>query len=154
MTVEIMCSFCYFYSFFVQKVFTFLYRSIEIFKPTWETFLACLIVSDNLWQVFRCSLITDFIPKMFGFSKVFGCWVIVFDCFTDFVGFFSYKWMIVFISIIFSVNLIANNCRCFFLIIDWKKAVFFRKFDSFIIVFKDKFSDFIDWHLFYSPGNI
>ena len=68
-----MCSF-YFYIFFVQKFFTFfisLYK--EVLEPTWETFAACLIVLDNLWEVFGCSIINDFISTMFGFSKVFVC---------------------------------------------------------------------------------
>ena len=36
----------------------------------------------------------------------------------------------------------------------WIITFFFRKSNSFIIVFKDKVSDFIGWNLFYISGNI
>ena len=59
-----MFSFCCFYIF---TFFVSLYK--ELLEPT---VLACLIVLDNLCEVFGCSVITDFISTMFGFSKVFG----------------------------------------------------------------------------------
>ena len=39
---------------------------------------------DNSWKAFECSVITDFISTRVGFSKLFGSWVIISDCFTDF----------------------------------------------------------------------
>ena len=59
-----------FFSFFVSLYKGLLERSPE---STWETFSACLLVLDNLQEVFRCFIITDLMSKMFGFSKVFGC---------------------------------------------------------------------------------
>ena len=62
-----------FLHFFRLKNFDFfvsLYK--EILEPTWETFSVCLIVLDNLCEVFGCSVITDFTSTMFGFSKAFG----------------------------------------------------------------------------------
>ena len=52
-------------------MFTFfvsLYK--ELLVPT---FWACLIVLDDLCEDFGCSVITDSIPTIFGFSEVFGC---------------------------------------------------------------------------------
>ena len=37
-----------------------------------STSSACLIVLDNLCEVFGCSVIIDFILTLFGFSKVCG----------------------------------------------------------------------------------
>ena len=59
-------------------------------EPSRKTFLACLRVLDNLWEVFGCSIVTDSMSTKFGFSKVFGCWGIMFDGFTSFV-FFLFK---------------------------------------------------------------
>ena len=78
-----------FWHFCIQKIFPFfvsLYK--ELLEPTWEIFSACLIVLNNLCEVFECSVITDFISTMFGFLKDFDCWVITFYCFTDFPFFF------------------------------------------------------------------
>ena len=68
--------------------------------PTWKTFLACLMAMplDNLQEVFECSIITDFIWRVFGFSIAFVCWVITFDRFTDFVFFLQIR-IIIFFSI-------------------------------------------------------
>ena len=60
----------------------------ELLEPTWETFSVFLIVLDNLCEFFGCSKITDFISTIFGFLKVFGCYIIISDCFTDIVFFF------------------------------------------------------------------
>ena len=49
--------------------FVALYK--EQLEPTWETFFS-LIVLNNLWEVFGCSVITHFISTMFELSKVFG----------------------------------------------------------------------------------
>ena len=56
----------------------------------WEPFLAFLIVLNNFWEVFGCSIVIDFMSIKFGFSIVFGCWVNIFDCFAGFV-FLSFK---------------------------------------------------------------
>ena len=56
--------------------------------PTWETFLACLIVLDKFGKVFRCSLVTDFMSKMFWLSIVLGCCIIIFDCLINFLFLF------------------------------------------------------------------
>ena len=66
--------------------FVSLYK--ELLEPTQETFLVCLIVLDHLSEVFGCTVIVDFISAMFRFPKFFGCGVIIFDCFTNFVFFF------------------------------------------------------------------
>ena len=63
------------------------YMYEELLETTWKNFSACLI--DNLFEVFGCSIITDFISRLFGFSTVFGWWVITFDFFNGFVGFFQ-----------------------------------------------------------------
>ena len=39
-------------------------------EPIWQTLSACLIVLDNLCEVFGCSIIIE--STMFGFSNVFG----------------------------------------------------------------------------------
>ena len=39
-------------------------------EPCRKTFLACLRVLDNLWEVFGCSIVTDSMSTKFGFSKV------------------------------------------------------------------------------------
>ena len=71
--------FHYFCIFSIQKTFTFFilpYKELSEFLPaplTWETFSACLIVLDNLCEVFGCTVITDFMSAMSGFSKVFDC---------------------------------------------------------------------------------
>ena len=41
----------------------------ELLEPTFPPFP---IVLDNLHEVFGCYVITDFIPTMFAFLKVFG----------------------------------------------------------------------------------
>lgn len=46
-------------------------------------FYSC-IGFDNLVTVFVCSIVTDSISTMFGFSKVFDFWVVIFDCFIGF----------------------------------------------------------------------
>ena len=53
--------------------FVSLYK--ELLEPTHS---AGLIVLDNLCVIFECSEITDLIQAMFGFSDVFG-WYIVFS---------------------------------------------------------------------------
>ena len=54
--------------------------------PTRGTLLACLIVLDNLQEVFGCSIVTYFMSIMFTFSIVFGCWIITFDSLTIFLS--------------------------------------------------------------------
>ena len=95
-----MSLFCYFICFLFEKLSLF-FVSInkELLASTCETFSACVIVLNNLCRVLGCSIITDFISIMIGFSKVLGCWVILFDCFSEFVFFFSYNWLIVCFSI-------------------------------------------------------
>ena len=39
----------------------------------WKNFLAYLTLLDNLQAVFGCSIVTEFMLTMFGFSKVFVC---------------------------------------------------------------------------------
>ena len=56
--------------FFRLKHFHFF---VSLYKELLEsTFSACLIVLDNLCEVFGCSVNVNFISTMFGFSKVFG----------------------------------------------------------------------------------
>ena len=50
---------------------------------------------------------------------------------------------------VFFVNLVANACRTFFLLMFQVITDFFRKFNSFIIAFKNKVSDFIECHIFF-----
>ena len=59
----------YFSLFFVS-----LYQGLlEVLSdPTWDTFLACLIDLDNLYEVSGCSIVTDFKSPVFGFHNVFG----------------------------------------------------------------------------------
>ena len=66
-----MCSFCYFtFLYFSSEIFTFF---VSLYKELLEpTFSACLIVLDNLYEAFGCTVMTDFTSAMFGFSKVFG----------------------------------------------------------------------------------
>ena len=65
-----MFSFCYFYVFFIQNIFNFF---ASLYKEILETdFSPFPIVLDNLFEVFGCSVITDFVSTIFGFSKVFG----------------------------------------------------------------------------------
>ena len=47
-----------------------------------------------------------------------------------------------------------NNKSSSFQVFHWLITVFLRVSNPFIKVFKDKNSDFIDRHIFYSPGNI
>ena len=59
--------FCYFYIFSFKKFslfFVLLYK--ELSEPTFSSFP---MVLDNLSELFKCSVITDFISTMFGFSK-------------------------------------------------------------------------------------
>ena len=84
--------FLFFYSLFlVEKCSVFivsLYKGLSKFLPaplTWKTVIVLLIVSDNLQEVFGCSLKSDSMSIIFGFSKAFGCWVIIFDRFTNFL---------------------------------------------------------------------
>ena len=48
---------------------------------TWEACLACLIVLDNSWEVFGCSVVTDVKSVTLGLSKDFVYWVAIFDRF-------------------------------------------------------------------------
>ena len=67
-SIKSMRSFSYFCIFFVLK------GLLEILpEPTWETFSTCLIVLDNLCEVFGCSIITDFMSTVCGFSIAFDC---------------------------------------------------------------------------------
>ena len=75
-----MTSFRHFYIFFHPKtfslVFVALYKGLSKFLTallTWETFSDCLIALDNSCKVFGCSILTDFMSTIFGFSKAFGC---------------------------------------------------------------------------------
>ena len=72
--------FLFFYSLFlVEKCSVFvvsLYKGSSKFLPaplTWEIVIVLLIVSDNLQEVFGCSLKSDSMSIIFGFSKAFGC---------------------------------------------------------------------------------
>ena len=66
-----MFSFYYFTFFFRLKNFHVFFVSLykELLEPT---FSACVIVFDNLCEVFGYSVTTDFISTGFEFSKVFG----------------------------------------------------------------------------------
>ena len=109
-----------FLHFFVQNFFTFfvsLYK--EVLEPTWETFLACLIVLDNLSEVYGCSVIIDFISTMLWVFESFSLLSNCFLLFYWFCVFLSHKWLIVFFSItsiryFFHWKTIENNCRSFF----------------------------------------
>ena len=65
--------------FCIQRIFTFfvsLYKGLSEFLQTpltWETFSTCLIALDNLQEVLKCSILTDFRLTMFEFSKFFVC---------------------------------------------------------------------------------
>ena len=65
-----MCSYLLFLNFFVQNIFVSLYK--RLLEPTWKTLSACVLVLDHLYEDFRCSIITDFMSIMLGFSNVFG----------------------------------------------------------------------------------
>ena len=60
-------------------MFTFfvsLFKGLSEFLPapiTLEILSGYLIVLHNLREVFGCSLVTDLMSTMFGFSKVFSC---------------------------------------------------------------------------------
>ena len=70
MAFKSMFSFCYFYVSFIRNIFTFF---ASLYKELLETdFSPFPIVFDNLFEVFGCSVITDFVSTIFGFSKVFG----------------------------------------------------------------------------------
>ena len=75
------------FTFFFFKKFSLIFVSLykELLEPT---FSACLIVLHNLCEAFGCSVVTDFISTMFEYTKVFGSYVIIFDCFSDFVFLF------------------------------------------------------------------
>ena len=82
----------YFFCYFVQNIFTFfasIYRGVLELLPesTWRTFSACLIVLDNLCEIFRCSMVTDYLSTVFGFSITVSYSVVKFDRFTDFLFF-------------------------------------------------------------------
>ena len=130
---------------------------VSLYKELLEsTFWLFLIVLDNLFEVFGCSVITGFIPTM---SKAFGWLLIISNCFTDFLFFFYYKWLIVLFSIMrfmyISISLLASdNKSIFFQAFQWIITAFFKKSNSFIIVFKDKVFHFIDWHILCGFGNI
>ena len=66
-----MLSFCYFYIFIHKEKIIF---SVSLYKELLEPTLSLFpyFVLDNLWKIFQCSVITDFISTMFGFSKGFG----------------------------------------------------------------------------------
>ena len=59
---------CYFYIFCIQKIFTSLLQHKKLLESTLETFLAYIMVLDNLYEVSGCSIITDFILTKFAFS--------------------------------------------------------------------------------------
>ena len=99
-----MRSFGYFCILFSPKNILLFFRHIKGYQNFcqqqlyWKSFSTCLIALDSLWEVFWCSRKTDCMSTMFGFSKVFGYWVIIFDRFTNF--FFSFqKRLIVFCGI-------------------------------------------------------
>ena len=122
-------------------------------EPDWEIFWAYLLVLDNLEKDFGCSIVTNFMSAMFGFSTAFHCWVVIFYSFTILHS-FSYIRVIIFISIIrftyFFINLVASNSKSFFQTFYWLITPLFIKSNSFMIVFKDKFSELIDCQLIYS----
>lgn len=89
---------------------------------------------------------------VFGLSIAFSCWIIIFDRFLLIFCFFSLQiWIIIFLSIArvwyLLVNLVAINCRSFFLL-HLIIIVLIKKPNSFIIVFKDKVSEFNNYYLF------
>ena len=45
----------------------------------WVIIFGCFVGFDNLVTVFQCSIVTDSMSKMFGFSTVSTSWVIIFD---------------------------------------------------------------------------
>ena len=75
----------YYFCIFLFKTFArFFY--VTLHKRLLEyTFLPFLIVLDNLYQVFGCFVISDFI---FTVSKIFAGYVIISDCFNYFLFFF------------------------------------------------------------------
>ena len=121
-------------TFFSFKKFSLFFISLhkELSEPT---FSACLIVLDNLYEVFGCSVIINSISTMFDFSKSFqNIWFLLMsNYFCWFCVFLSYKWSIVFFC--------TARIRCSCIYLFTSKNIFF----SFIIVFKDKV---FDWHLF------
>ena len=121
--------------FFRLKNFHFF---ISLYKELIRTYF-CLIVLDNL-------------------CDVFDWWVFIFDCVTDFEFFFFINdwWCSLALQGlgIFSNNLFASTNIFFFQAFHLIITVFLRKFKLFTTIFKDKVSDFIDRHLFYSSSNI
>ena len=122
----------------------------ELLKATLETFSACMIVLYNLYKVSGCSVITDFILIMFRFFKRFSFlskhfwffyWFCVFFLTNDWWGPLSLRG-----SGIFSINLFWRNKKN--VPFHWVITSFFSKSNSLTIVFKDKFSDFMDWCYF------
>ena len=66
-----MFSVCYFDIFCPQFVFlTSYFLSVykELLEPISENFEACLMVMNNLWEVFGCSVITDFCQQPLGYQ--------------------------------------------------------------------------------------
>ena len=53
----------------------------------------CFIGSNDLEKVFVCSVATDSMPIMFGFSTFFVCWVIVSYYFIGFNNLEAVFWM-------------------------------------------------------------
>ena len=53
-----------------------------------------------------------------------------------------------------SINLFASNNKSFFQAFYWIINSAFNKPNSYIIVFKDKVSELIDWNLCFIAGNI
>ena len=145
--------FHYFYIFYIQKIFTFFVSLYKGFYHLFgKLFVACFIVLDNLWKVFKCSIIPNFMSTMFEFSMLFGCWAIIFDRFTNFLIFSLQIRLMVFFGItrisFFLINLIVNDSK------SWIITVLFRKSNLFILVFMKKVYKFFDCHLFYSTKNI
>ena len=115
----------------------------------------CFSLSYSLgWfmRSFRIFYDNCFLSIMLTFSKVFGCSVIIFDYLTDFVFFLLINDWYCSLALLGSAILFRyfsckkkKNVQMFY----WITTVFLRKFNVFIIVFRDQVSDFIDWHLFF-----
>ena len=73
---------------------------------------------DNLWGLFGCTVVTDFMSKMFRFSIVSGCWVNTSDIFTYFLFSFSKHYLSYSLALLASgiifIKLAASNSKCSF----------------------------------------
>ena len=145
--------------FFSKKFHFFWFHYVKAIRTYSRTYLgnlfSWLIVLDKWCKILRCSIITDCMSKMLGFSIAFGCWII-FLLVLQIPCFLLQIRIIIFLSI--------TRISCYFLLIWFQEttnifssSVWFsnnlfikNKFKSFIIIFKDKGSALIGCHLFYN----